>query len=198
MKSWMIALLLCATAHMAEAKLYKWVDSQGRIHYSDTMPETQTATQGTSELNKRGLIIKQAESPEQKTKRLAEENRQKELIIEQKKQALRDKALRQTYTSTAEIDTVRDRNIEQVDAAIKTNLARAKAANLRLAEYQKQSLRFVRLKKPLPADLVSDIESTKQEIAEINTQITERQQEKIAIASQAETDKKRLKELLGL
>lgn len=198
MKSWMIALLLCATANMAEAKLYKWVDSQGRIHYSDTMPETQTATQGTSELNKRGLIIKQAESPEQKTKRLAEENRQKELIIEQKKQALRDKALRQTYTSTAEIDTVRDRNIEQVDAAIKTNLARAKAANLRLAEYQKQSLRFVRLKKPLPADLVSDIESTKQEIAEINTQITERQQEKIAIASQAETDKKRLKELLGL
>lgn len=198
MKSWMIALLLCATANMAEAKLYKWVDSQGRIHYGDTMPETQTATQGTSELNKRGLIIKQAESPEQKTKRLAEENRQKELIIEQKKQALRDKALRQTYTSTAEIDTVRDRNIEQVDAAIKTNLARAKAANLRLAEYQKQSLRFVRLKKPLPADLVSDIESTKQEIAEINTQITERQQEKIAIASQAETDKKRLKELLGL
>lgn len=198
MKSWMITLLLCATANMAEAKLYKWVDSQGRIHYSDTMPETQTATQGTSELNKRGLIIKQAESPEQKTKRLAEENRQKELIIEQKKQALRDKALRQTYTSTTEIDTVRDRNIEQVDAAIKTNLARAKAANLRLAEYQKQSLRFVRLKKLLPADLVSDIESTKQEITEINTQITERQQEKTAIASQAETDKKRLKELLGL
>lgn len=198
MKSWMIALLLCATANMAEAKLYKWVDSQGRIHYSDTMPETQTATQGTSELNKRGLIIKQAESPEQKTKRLAEENRQKELILEQKKQALRDKALRQTYTSTAEIDTVRDRNIEQVDAAIKTNLARVKAANVRLAEYQKQSLRFVRLKKPLPADLVSDIESTKQEITEINTQIAERQQEKIAIASQAETDKKRLKELLGL
>lgn len=198
MKSWMIALLLCATANMAEAKLYKWVDSQGRIHYSDTMPETQTATQGTSELNKRGLIIKEAESPEQKAKRLAEENRQKELIIEQKKQALRDKALRQTYTSTAEIDTVRDRNIEQVDAAIKTNLARAKAANVRLAEYQRQSMRFVRLKKPLPADLVSDIESTKQEIEEINTQIAERQQDKIAIASQAETDKKRLKELLGL
>lgn len=198
MKSWMIALLLLASPLLAQAKLYKWVDSQGHIHYSDTMPETQTATQGTSELNKRGLVIKPAESPEQKTKRLAEEARQKQLVIEQQKQALRDKALRQTFTTTAEIDSVRDRNIEQIDAAITTNQARAKTANARLAEYQKQTLRFVRLKKPLPADLVSDIESTKQEISEINSQIAERQQEKIAISAQAEVDKKRLKELLGL
>lgn len=198
MKHWFLGMLLAASPLISEAKLFKWVDSQGHVHYSDTMPETQAATKGTSELNQRGVVVKPAESPEQKANRLAAEKKQKEIENEQKRQALKDKALKDTYSSTVEIDKARDRNIEQVDAAIKTNQARSKAASARLGEYQKQTLRFVKLKKPIPADLTQDIENTKQEISSIDKQILERQKEKQAIAQQAEQDKKRLKEILGL
>lgn len=198
MKHWFLGMLLAASPLISEAKLFKWVDSQGHVHYSDTMPETQAATKGTSELNQRGVVVKPAESPEQKANRLAAEKKQKEIENEQKRQALKDKALKDTYSSTVEIDKARDRNIEQVDAAIKTNQARSKVASARLGEYQKQTLRFVKLKKPIPADLTQDIENTKQEIAAIDKQILERQKEKQAIAQQAEQDKKRLKEILGL
>ena len=149
-------------------------------------------------MNQRGVLFKPAESPEQKANRLAAEKKQKEIDNEQKRQALKDKALKDTYSSTAEIDKARDRNIEQVEAAIKTNQARSKAASTRLGEYQKQSLRFVKLKKPIPADLTQDIENTRQEIAVIDKQIVERQKEKETITLQAERDKKRLKEILGL
>lgn len=198
MKHWFLGMLLAVSPLISEAKLFKWVDSQGHVHYSDTMPETQAATKGTSELNQRGVVVKPAESPEQKANRLAAEKKQKEIENEQKRQALKDKALKDTYSSTVEIDKARDRNIEQVDAAIKTNQARSKVASARLGEYQKQTLRFVKLKKPIPADLTQDIENTKQEIAAIDKQILERQKEKQAIAQQAEQDKKRLKEILGL
>ncbi len=198
MKRWLLGMLIVATPLFAQAKLFKWVDSQGHVHYSDTMPESQSATKGTSELNQRGIVVKAAESTEQKTARLAAEKKQKEVEELQRKQALKDKALKDTYSSTSEIDKARDRNIEQVDAAIKTNQARSKVASTRLGEYQKQSLRFVKRKMALPNDLVQDIENTKREIALIEKQIVERQKEKIAIAQQAEQDKLRLKELLGL
>ncbi len=38
MKQWILALTLAALVAPAQAELYKWVDSQGKVHYSDRPP----------------------------------------------------------------------------------------------------------------------------------------------------------------
>lgn len=53
------ALLLCGSAH-AQKKMYKWVDENGKVHFSDRVPPDQVK-QARSELNSQGVAVKQTE-----------------------------------------------------------------------------------------------------------------------------------------
>ena len=68
-KYW-LPILLAVAALPAQAKLYKWVDAQGNVHYTDTLPPA-SASQGNAELSKGGRVVKKTESAEEKQKRLA-------------------------------------------------------------------------------------------------------------------------------
>jgi len=70
--SWTLALLVLAilivSAPVARATLYKWVDDQGVVHYTDKMPP-EAINKGNTELNKQGITIKKTEpalTPEQR------------------------------------------------------------------------------------------------------------------------------------
>jgi hypothetical protein len=56
-----LLILLSCGAAMADGALYKWVDDAGKVHYSDAAP-LQNQKQGVAELNRQGVIRKQAES----------------------------------------------------------------------------------------------------------------------------------------
>lgn len=196
MRRFCLLLIGLSLSLNASAKLYKWVDEHGGVHYSDTMPETQSAKRGASELNQRAVVVKQAESPEQRAARLAEQEKKKAQELTRQEQGRRDKALLDTFTKPSEIDQIRDRNLEQIDAAINTNIARRKAAQTRLQGFQKQAARVQKNKKPIPRDLEQDINSTQLEITTIDQQISKRQLEKQTVIAKAEEDKKRLSELL--
>ena len=53
----LVMLALLASALPAQATMYKWVDAQGKTHYSDTLPP-QSLGRGNVELDKQGLAIK--------------------------------------------------------------------------------------------------------------------------------------------
>lgn len=69
---YLLPLLLAAAVLPAQAKMYKWVDAQGNVHYTDTLPPA-SASQGNAELSKTGNVVKKTESAEEKQKRLAAE-----------------------------------------------------------------------------------------------------------------------------
>ena len=61
----LLGLLLAAAALPAEAKIYRWVDAQGKVHYSDTLP-VRDSGRGNDLLSKDGLIVKHHDSEAQK------------------------------------------------------------------------------------------------------------------------------------
>jgi len=131
----LLAALLLMSAGMAQATMYRWVDGNGRVQYSDTPPMTFQQS-GGEEMSKQGNIIRRTQSQEERraeAERLAE---QKKIQQEQQKQAQLDRALTQTYTTEAEIDLARDRALEHHKLAIKGAEIRSKTVNANLAELQ--------------------------------------------------------------
>jgi Domain of unknown function (DUF4124) len=122
-------LALAATASHA-AGLVKWVDEKGVTHYGDAVPP-EYASRGSTEFNKQGIVVKKNEAALTAEQRKAREEQLVQEKIEQKKnteQQRRDVAIFSTYTSEKEIDVVRDRTLQTIDAKLLVADAQLKAA----------------------------------------------------------------------
>lgn len=188
--------MLCFSSTVL-ANTYKWVDEHGKTHYGDTIP-AQYAGQGTSEMDKKGLIIKKtpaALSPDQR-------KAQEDALASQKAEALKvmersrkDKALLNTYSTEQEIDMARDRNLTQIDLAAQSDQVRQKSAQTRLTKFRNQSYDLIRAKKAVSAELKQDIENAEKEVAQINATLRQHLQNKEAARTRFEGDKTRYRDL---
>ena len=125
-------------------RVYKWVDKDGVTHYGDSIPP-EYADQGHSVLNKHGVELNKVEGA------LSEEElkeREEQAVIAAKakkdKEAadLRDRVLLTTYLSVEEIEALRDRRIELVQAQI--HVTEIYLDNLRgkLGKLEKESQKY--------------------------------------------------------
>jgi hypothetical protein len=197
----LLLLLLAFAAAPAHASIYKWVDENGKVQYSDKPPAAQSqAKQGVTELNNRGMTVKQIEgllTPEQRAARDAQLAKEKEAQQQQDEARRRDRALLNTFSNTREIDRIRDQNLDQLAAGIQSDQLRHEAVQKRIDQYNKQLDRFTKAKKPAPPDLVSDLDDRKAELAKIDDEMRQKQQAIVDVKARAESDKKRLIELRG-
>jgi hypothetical protein len=118
-------ILVSGTIHTASAAtLYKWIDDDGQIRYSDQLPPQQTKKKH-EKLNSHGIVIStkeaakteeelaaQREKDEASAKLKAEEDR---IRAEQEH---KDKVLLLTFSSVEELAAVRDNRIDVVDSVI--------------------------------------------------------------------------------
>ena len=188
-----LAILLAGSAHAA---LYRWVDGNGRVQYSDT-PPTSYNQSGGAELNKQGQVIKRTQS---ETERRAEAERQaeaKRIQAEQNQQAQRDRALTQTYTTEAEIDLARDRALEHHKLAIKSVEARAVVVDANLAELNGRAARSEKAGRAIPAGLRDDLTQAGKESAELKRAVQKNLDAMDAVRAKYEADKLRFRELTG-
>src|SRR5271167_3063622 len=88
------------------AGMYKWVDDQGVVHYSDKAP-ADVPSKGETVLDKQGRQVQKIDpplTPAQLKAKADEDERQRALAKAKDDQARKDKALTQSYTSENEID----------------------------------------------------------------------------------------------
>lgn len=197
MRLWSFLVVALVVAQPAWAKMYKWVDEQGKTHYGDTIP-AQYAGQGNAELSKKGMVVKKTDAAlTDEQRKVKEEALAKQRVENQK--ALdaerRDRALVNTYTSEKEIDLVRDRNLQTADTIIKTTQVRIKSVQGRLDSYRKQAANLTAARKPVPKDITDDIKGAEQELKQLQDTIVQRQQEQSDIRAKFEADKQRFREL---
>lgn len=186
-----LALLVAGAAHAA---MYRWVDSNGRVHYSDTLPPTYQKS-GAAEMNKQGTVIKRTQS---EAERRAEAERQVELArvrAEQAKQAQLDRALTQTYTSEAEIDLARDRALEHHRLLIKSSQIRAEAVNATLAELKDRMARIEKNGRKVGPGLVEQYEQAERESLELKRTILNNEEALLRVRDKYTADKLRFREL---
>ncbi len=182
------------------AKMFKWVDEKGAIHYGDSIPP-QYSNQGNTELNKRGMVIHKTDgalTQEQLDAKAAAAEKEKldaRTALEQKR---KDTALLNSYSNEKEIDMARDRNLLQVDAAIAGTNTRIKAEKAKLAELRKNADSIQKRGKPIPPYLADDIKQNEQSINTLNESIKQNEQEKQSIRAKFETEKQHYRELKKL
>jgi multidrug efflux pump subunit AcrA (membrane-fusion protein) len=189
----LLALVLLA-AGAAHAAMYRWVDSNGRVHYSDTLPPTYQKS-GAAEMNKQGTVIKRTQS---EAERRAEAERQAELArmkAERDKQAQLDRALTQTYTSEAEIDLARDRALEHHRLLIKSSQIRAEAVNATLADLKDRMARIEKNGRKVGPGLVEQFEQAERESLELKRTILNNEEALVRVRDKYTADKLRFREL---
>ena len=160
----LIPLLLLVAAFPAQAKMYKWVDAQGNVHYTDS-PPPESAGQGSSEVKKSGAVVRKTESTEEKQKRLAAEAEAAERKKVAAEQARKDRTLLATYTNEKEIDLARDRALEHHNLQIKSAKARLKQLEPSAKELEQKVTAATKKGKPAPAHLQQQYDAKRAEVA---------------------------------
>ena len=190
-----LAAALVAAGAPAAADTYKILDEKGRVQYTDRVPPD-AITRGMVELNKQGMAKKVTEpAPTPEQRRILEEKAEREKLAkkEAERQRAVDNALLQSYTSEADIDVAKRRNLALVGAAIISAEARIKALERRAAALEKERVFYE--SKPLPDKLKRDIASVAAEIPKQYELIQAKNEEALAINQKYSEQKERYREV---
>ncbi len=182
--------LLITTHAQAEGnnRIVKWKDEKGVTHYGDSIPP-QYANRENFLMNKQGITVQQNKpnAPQDKDAELAKIERDK-----------KDRALLGTFTNADEIDLTRDRNLEPELLVLK-NLQQDRAvAQAKVDKTNAKAAPFEKTKKPVPANISSELKANKDALAKIDLRINERQKSIDSIRNRFAEDKKRYLTLRGM
>ncbi|RFA30047.1 hypothetical protein CAI21_07485 [Alkalilimnicola ehrlichii] len=130
-----LVLPLClALPVLGEARLYRWVDEHGNVHYSDHVPP-EHAHQGRDVKSSDGRTLDRVaparsreEIEAEKRQQQAEAETRRRLEEEAARQAEHDRVLRLTFSSVRDIERIRDDRIEALRGRI--HLAEGRIVNL--------------------------------------------------------------------
>ena len=159
----MLALPLAASAQ--DAKVFRWVDENGVVHYGDSIP-AKYAELPKQVLNEHGVAVQELEgkkTPEQiEAERVEKEKR---VAMELRKRA--DQALLATYLSVDEILMHRDRRVELFQAQSRVTELYLSNLSRRMENLRKDAARYSPYSEDpdapmIPDDLAQDLQKTKQ------------------------------------
>lgn len=186
----------------SNARLYRWVDADGNVHYSDTIPPHQ-ANRDRSILNSQGVAVGFEEgeiTPEERA-----EKRRLEAIAEAERAAKaevarRDRMLLETYLSVQDIEDLRDRRLELLESQIKVTELYLSNLRKRLVNLQQEASAY----KPytsredapeIPPNLALDINRTMASIDSYEQTLRRTRVDQEALRASFDRDIERFKEL---
>ncbi len=186
--------------HPASAKLYKWVDEQGKTHYTDKIPP-EHAQQSRSELNDKGIEINKVDRAKTAAE-IAQEKELERLRLEQEKiiekQKAEDRVLLRTFRSEDDIIMAMNGKITAIDVMIQITKSNIKQSKEQLADMQDSAATMERMGKKPSAKLLKDIASTRQQLKNNYAAIINREKDKERIKKKGEEDLARFRELKKL
>lgn len=196
-----LTLLLALGADATEARVYKWTDKDGIIHYGDSIPP-EYAEQPKQVLNDQGVTVEHLEgkkTPEQ----LEAERAARELEAEKALQRRADRTLLNTYLNVDEIIMHRNRRVELFQAQQRVTELYLRNTERRLNSLQKDARRY----KPYSSDpnapmindsLLQDIRETKETIKRQQDNLQKYKDSQNEIIARFDGDIARFKVLKGI
>jgi hypothetical protein len=192
------AIMLAAPAMAADSAShpnYSWVDKNGERHYGDAVPP-EYAQQERRVLNNQGVEIQRVDA-EKNAQQLAEERKKAQAIEDR---AQHDRFLLTTYTSTKDIERLRDERLDQIDGQIKATIAYIESLDARLKTLQQRALNYKPYNtKPdarrMPDDLAEQLVRASNEVRTQHRSMDRHKQEQITVRAQFEADIARYREL---
>ena len=199
----LIAAPLAADAqrNKPEQKLYRWVDSEGVVHFGDSIPAEYSELE-RQVVNDHGIAV-EVMSAKKTEEELAEEQRQQELKIEAELQKRQDQALLATYLTVDEILMHRDRRVELFKAQARVTELYLKNLQRRLDSLQEEANNYRPYSEDPDAemidpDLADDMQSTRETIERHRANLAKFKDDEDSIIARFDGDIDRFKRLKGL
>ena len=181
----------------AHARVYKWVDENGRVQYGDSIP-MKYQKQAHKELNESGLVVKEQPAmptEEELIRRYQQRQAEKEKERKLKQQRQRDRVLLDTYTTERDLIAARDARLEAVDSQINLSRSIIEEAREKLKNSERLAASLKAQGKPVPDTLYQKIEREKKSL-EIHQRVANGHMKKrVEVAEQFEGYIKRFREL---
>jgi chromosome segregation ATPase len=187
--------LVCGAGTAAGTGMYKWVDDQGVVHYTDRIP-AESVSKGATVLDKQGRSVKTidpAPTAEQRRAIEVEADRQRELAKVDAERARRDRALTQSFSSEAEIDVARARAVSTMEAQLTTVSAYIADMTRRKQDLEKRKAGYGT--KPVPAAVDNELNSVNEELVRQNALLVQKKEALAAVGKKYDADKQRWQEI---
>jgi hypothetical protein len=182
---------------VAAATMYKWVDDEGNVYYSDKIPP-KDSKQERAIINKQGRTVEKIEAAKTR-EQIEEEARQAKILAEkQRKQKIqdeKDRVLLSTFQNVESIVQTRDAKIASINNTIQITESTLNSQVQKLRKLTESAAENERAGKKVPKKLSDKIEEAKKNIQNTRNYIHRKKDEKTAIRRKYEIDIKRYKKL---
>jgi hypothetical protein len=183
------------------AKVYRWVDAEGVVHYSDQIPPEQ-APADRQILNQYGVPVR-AEQGAMSTAEIAAEKRASEEREAARAAAERDAVLLSTYLSVDEIEELRNRRVDLIKGQISLTENYLHSLTGKLQKLQKEAGAFKPYSQdpdaePIDAALAQELSDTLDSIALYEKTLLDTRSRQQRLVSEFDAAITRFKELKGL
>ena len=158
--------ILLSSPFAAQAKMYKWVDENGQMHFGDKIPPKYMVKEH-QELNEHGVVTKHkeaAKTPQQKAEERRLKKEQEKMAQEEKKKKQRDRVLLDTYTTERDLIVARDSRLEAVDSQINLAESIINDSNENIESLEKQIAQIKASNREVPEELYQRIEIEKRQV----------------------------------
>ncbi len=175
-----LALLLATGEEAFAKKMYRWVDENGNVYFSDQVPpdQVQHKRETLSEKARVLDVLEKAKTAEQlaQQKRLDALRKEQEKIIA--KQNANDKVLLSTFRSIDDMNKALSNKMASFDAARKVIEGNIERFEQQLQQQQQQAANLERNGTKIPPKLLADIAASKQQIESGKQELIHHQQDK--------------------
>lgn len=194
----MLAAALLAPAH---ARLFKWVDDQGTVHYSDSLPADEAQRRRDREIkSETGVTVDVIEAPptpeELEARRRAERAAEAAAQV-RREQERRDRNLLMTFQSAEEIEQARDSRLQVIDSQAQLIEQRTETLLERREAERERAVRLERSGGGDPGPVYERIAELDRRIEQNRRAIAEKKADKARIRERFNRDLARFRELTG-
>ncbi|MEM9530352.1 MAG: DUF4124 domain-containing protein [Pseudomonadota bacterium] len=179
-----------ASGPVAAQKLYKWVDENGNVFYSDQVPPEQVK-RGREELNEQGVVVStvdRAKTPEE-VAAAAEQLRAEQARQEAEEKRLREeRKLLAQYASEQDIISMRDQRLDAVSSRINLAQSLIDSHSTYLAGLTKRASELESQGLDISAELHDSIEELQSQIAHQEQKIVQWEADKVALRKEFEDE----------
>lgn len=168
----LLIVLIFAGALPVQAKMYKWEDADGNVHFGDRIP-LQYQNQEHQELNAQGAIMQeheavvvQTEEEKQEALRLEQLEKQRQKIAEEeaREQAKQDRVLLDTYTTERDLIAARDARLDAVDSQLQLSESIIEDTERKFDLTEKQITALKASGKAVPQNITDKLESEEKQL----------------------------------
>lgn len=200
-KNFILSLLLLMltgfTTTTVASKLYRWVDEDGRVYYSDRVPPDHSQNERRL-LDERGFELDRVEKAkskeqiarEQELKRL---RAKKQRLIEQQKK--KDDVLLSTFRTEDDLLMASNGRIASIDTIIQITRTSIRQMKRVLARFQKRAADLERQGKRISQNLITSINTNRLQLQNAYASIIRNEQEKEKIRNKTRIDLARFRAL---